>query len=128
MIHEKTLVIDAKFFPPEGDDCDATYLVRAYMAGWRNFIVFNCAGQRYVGCGLGPQTHDVKIDVYGSCGDYLASGIDGAEITVHGNAQDQLGSDHQRRQTCDIWRCWPDIPLWCKRRFNFVKGNAAGRP
>jgi glutamate synthase domain-containing protein 3 len=32
----------------------------------------------------------VRIDLYGSSGDYLASGIDGLEIRVHGNAQDQL--------------------------------------
>ena len=30
------------------------------------------------------------MDVYGSSGDYLASGIDGAEVFVHGDAQDQL--------------------------------------
>jgi formylmethanofuran dehydrogenase subunit C len=29
--------------------------------------------------------------VYGSSGDYLASGIDGMEIRVHGNVQDPLG-------------------------------------
>ncbi|GAH54052.1 unnamed protein product, partial [marine sediment metagenome] len=39
---------------------------------------------------MGANTHDVRIDVYGSSGDYLASGIDGAEVFVHGNAQDQL--------------------------------------
>jgi glutamate synthase domain-containing protein 3 len=32
----------------------------------------------------------VRIDAYGSTGDYLASGIDGMEIYVHGNAQDHL--------------------------------------
>jgi len=45
--------------------------------GWRHFISFNCIGQRYVGCGLGPETGDVTIEVYGSSGDYLGSGIDG---------------------------------------------------
>ena len=29
--------------------------------------------------------------MYGSSGDYLASGIDGMEIRVHGNVQDPLG-------------------------------------
>ncbi len=32
----------------------------------------------------------MRIDVYGSSGDYLASGIDGAQIVVHGSAQDQV--------------------------------------
>ena len=39
--NEKMLVIDAKLFPPEGDECDATYLVKAFKIGWRNFIIFN---------------------------------------------------------------------------------------
>jgi len=36
---------------------------------------------------LRPDTDDVKIDAYGSTGDYLASGIDGMSICIHGNAQ-----------------------------------------
>ena len=77
--------------PRKGSKCDASLLMDAYMKGWRRFITFDCIGQRYIGCGLGPETDDVTIDVYGSSGDYLASGIDGLTITVHGNAQDQLG-------------------------------------
>jgi glutamate synthase domain-containing protein 1/glutamate synthase domain-containing protein 3 len=126
--NEKTLVIDAKLFPPEGDECDAMFLVRAYMAGWRSFIVFNCAGQRYVGCGLGPQTHDVTIDVYGSCGDYLASGIDGATITVHGNAQDQLGQIIKEGKLVIYGDVGQTFLYGAKGGSIFVKGNAAGRP
>jgi len=72
--NEKTLVIDAANFAPEGANCDAELLVDAFMKGWRRFISFNCIGQRYIGCGLGPETDDVVIDVYGSSGDYLGSG------------------------------------------------------
>ncbi len=126
--NEKTLVIDAKLFPPEGEECDAMILVRAYMVGWRNFIVFNCAGQRYVGCGLGPQTHDVSIDVYGSCGDYLASGIDGAVITVHGNAQDQLGQIVKDGKLVIHGDVGQTFLYGAKGGSIFVKGNAAGRP
>jgi glutamate synthase domain-containing protein 1/glutamate synthase domain-containing protein 3 len=125
---EKTLVINAKLFPPEGDECDAAYLVRAYMAGWRKFIVFNCAGQRYVGCGLGPQTHDVCIDIYGSCGDYLASGIDGAIISVHGNAQDQLGQIIKDGKLVIYGDVGQTFLYGAKGGSIFVKGNAAGRP
>jgi glutamate synthase domain-containing protein 1/glutamate synthase domain-containing protein 3 len=125
---EKTLVIDAKLFPPEGDECDATYLVRAFMAGWRNFIVFNCAGQRYIGCGLGPETHDVVIDIYGSCGDYLASGIDGASVTVHGNAQDQLGQIIKEGKLVIYGDVGQTFLYGAKGGSIFVKGNAAGRP
>jgi glutamate synthase domain-containing protein 1/glutamate synthase domain-containing protein 3 len=125
---EKVLVIDAKQFLPEGSDCDATYLVHAFMLGWRNFIVFNCAGQRYVGCGLGPETHDVSIDVYGSCGDYLASGIDGLSITVHGNAQDQLGQIIKDGKFVVHGDVGQTFLYGAKGGSIFVKGNAAGRP
>ena len=126
--NEKTLVIDAKLFPPEGKECDASYLVRAFTAGWHNFIVFNCAGQRYLGCGLGPQTHDVTIDVYGSCGDYLASGIDGATINVHGNAQDQLGQIIKEGKLVIFGDVGQTFLYGAKGGSIFVKGNAAGRP
>jgi glutamate synthase domain-containing protein 1/glutamate synthase domain-containing protein 3 len=126
--NEKTLAINARLFPPEGDECDAMYLVRAYMAGWRKFIVFNCAGQRYVGCGLGPQTHDVTIDVYGSCGDYLASGLDGATITVHGNAQDQLGQIIKDGKLVIHGDVGQTFLYGAKGGAIYVKGNAAGRP
>ena len=49
------------------------------------FIAYNYRGQRFCGCGLGLDTRGVRIDVYGS------SGIDGLEIYVYGNGQDQLG-------------------------------------
>lgn len=125
---ENTLVIDSKLFPPEGNECDATYLVKAFRLGWRKFIVFNCAGQRYLGCGLGPETHDVSIDVYGSCGDYLASGIDGLSITVHGNAQDQLGQIIKEGKFVIHGDVGQTFLYGAKGGSVYVKGNAAGRP
>ncbi|HAR94857.1 MAG TPA: glutamate synthase, partial [Deltaproteobacteria bacterium] len=86
--NETTLVIDAEHFEPEGEDCDAVMIVKAYKLGWKRFIVYKYRGQRFTGCGFGPATRGVRIDVYGASGDYLASGIDGMEIYVHGNAQD----------------------------------------
>lgn len=128
MGNEKILVIDAKLFPPEGSECDAMYLVNAFKMGWKNFIVFNCAGQRYIGCGLGPGTQDVTIDVYGSCGDYLASGIDGLTITVHGNAQDQLGQIIKSGKFVVHGDVGQTFLYGAKGGSIFVKGNAAGRP
>jgi glutamate synthase domain-containing protein 3 len=125
---EKFLVIHAKYFPAEGLECDATYLVNAFKLGWRNFILFDCAGQRYVGCGLGPETHDVTIDVYGSCGDYLASGIDGLTITVHGNAQDQLGQIIKEGKFIIHGDVGQTFLYGAKGGSTYVKGNAAGRP
>ncbi len=125
---ETTLVIDAKGFPPEGGDCDAPLLVEGYMKGWRHFICFNCAGQRFTGCGLGPQTDDVKIDVYDSSGDYLGSGIDGLTITVHGNAQDQVGQIIKTGKLVIHGDAGQTFMYGAKGGSVYVKGNAAGRP
>ena len=126
--NEKTLVIDASLFPAEGDDCDAALLVDAYMKGWKHFISFGCRGQRYIGCGLGPETDDVTIDVYDSSGDYLGSGIDGLTITVHGNAQDQLGQIIKRGKMVIYGDVGQTFMYGAKGGSVFVLGNAAGRP
>jgi len=125
---ETTLVIDAAHFPPEGDECDAGLLVDAYMKGWRRFISFNCIGQRFLGCGLGPETDDVTIDVYGSSGDYLGSGIDGLTITVHGNAQDQLGQIIKCGKMVIHGDVGQTFMYGAKGGAIYVLGNAAGRP
>ena len=125
---ETTLVIDTLGFPPEGNECDASLLVDAYRKGWRHFIVYNCAGQRFTGCGLGPQTWDVTIDVYDSDGDYLASGIDGLTITVHGNAQDQLGQIIKDGKLVIHGDTGQTFLYGAKGGSTFVLGNAAGRP
>jgi glutamate synthase domain-containing protein 3 len=125
---ETTLVIDAAGFSPEGEDCDATLLVDAFNKGWRRFISFNCIGQRFIGCGLGPETDDVTIDVYGSPGDYLASGIDGLSINVHCNAQDQLGQIIKRGRLVIHGDVGQTFMYGAKGARVFVLGNAAGRP
>jgi glutamate synthase domain-containing protein 1/glutamate synthase domain-containing protein 3 len=125
---ETTLVIDAAHFAPEGDDCDAVLLVDAYMKGWRKFISYNCIGQRFIGCGLGPETDDVTIDVFGSSGDYIASGIDGLTITVHGNAQDQLGQIIKRGKLVIHGDVGQTFMYGAKGGSVYVLGNAAGRP
>src|SRR6266571_4731251 len=56
---------------------------------WTNILLYNLRGHRFIGSGLGPRTNGLKIECYGDVGDYVASGIDGCEITVHGAAQDQ---------------------------------------
>ena len=125
---ETTLVIDANLFPPEGDDCDAALLVDAYIKGWRHFICYNCTGQRYVGCGLGPETEDVTIDVYGSSGDYLGSGLDGLTITVHNNAQDQAGQIIKSGKLVIYGDVGQTFMYGAKGGAVYVMGNAAGRP
>jgi glutamate synthase domain-containing protein 1/glutamate synthase domain-containing protein 3 len=125
---ETTLVISAFGFPPEGTDSDASLLMDAYLKGWRRFISFGCIGQRYIGNGLGPETDEVVIDVYDSSGDYLASGIDGMTISVHNNAQDQLGQIIKRGKFVIYGDVGQTFLYGAKGGTTYVMGNAAGRP
>jgi glutamate synthase domain-containing protein 1/glutamate synthase domain-containing protein 3 len=126
--HEQVLVINAERFEPEGDNCDAVLMVKACKLGWRRFIVYKYRGQRFTGCGFGPSTGGVRIDVYGSSGDYLASGIDGMEIHVHGNAQDQLGQIMKDGKLVVYGDVGQTFMYGAKGGAAYIMGNAAGRP
>ncbi|MDM8540165.1 hypothetical protein QUF90_03665 [Desulfococcaceae bacterium HSG9] len=126
--HEKTLVINAYDFPPEGDDCDARLICAAYEIGWKQFICYGYKGQRFCGCGLSEKSDGVRIDVYDSSGDYLASGIDGLEMYVHDNAQDQLGQIMKRGKLVVYGDVGQTFMYGAKGGTVFVMGNAAGRP
>jgi glutamate synthase domain-containing protein 1/glutamate synthase domain-containing protein 3 len=125
---EETLVVSAERFPPEGEDCDAALVRRAYDLGWRQFVCYGYRGQRFTGCGLGPATDDIRIDVYGSSGDYLSSGIDGLSIFVHGNGQDQLGQIMNRGKLVVHGDVGQTFLYGAKGGEVYVLGNAAGRP
>jgi glutamate synthase domain-containing protein 1/glutamate synthase domain-containing protein 3 len=125
---ENTLIINAHGFPPEGEECDAKLLVKAYELGWKRFIVYGMVGQRFTGCGFGPQTTDVRIDVFGSSGDYIASGIDGMEIYIHNNAQDQLGQIMKSGRLVIYGDVGQAFMYGAKGGEVYVLGNAAGRP
>ena len=126
--NEQTLVIDAEHFEPEGNLCDAVLIVAAYKLGWKKFIVYKYRGQRFTGCGFGPATQGVRIDVYGSSGDYLASGIDGMEIHVHGNAQDQLCQIFKDGKLVVYGDVGQTFMYGAKGGAAYIMGNAAGRP
>jgi glutamate synthase domain-containing protein 3 len=125
---EKVLVLDTRAFPPEGEESAARLLTRAYLDGWKRVIVYGARGQRFFGCGLGPKTRDVRIDVYGSSGDYLGSGIDGLEIFVHGNGQDQLGQIMKSGKMVIHGDVGQTFLYGAKGGNVYVLGNAAGRP
>jgi len=125
---EEVLVVNAHDFPAEGDDCAARLVVQAYDLGWRRFICHGYVGQRFLGCGLGPDTKDAIIDAYGSTGDYLASGLDGATVIVHGNAQDQVAQILKTGQLVVHGDVGQTFMYGAKGGKVFVKGNAAGRP
>jgi len=126
--HEKVLLIDASLFPPEGDQCDSRLMLEAFYRGWRRFIVFGLKGQRFHGCGFGPDSGGVRIDIYGSSGDYLGSGIDGLSIYVHNNAQDQLGQIMKSGKMVIYGDTGQTFMYGAKGGEVYVMGNAAGRP
>jgi glutamate synthase domain-containing protein 1/glutamate synthase domain-containing protein 3 len=125
---EELLLIDAQGFPPEGDNCDAVLLREAYQAGWKRFIVYRLRGQRFHGAGLGAATDGVRVDLYGSNGDYTASGMDGIEIYIHGNAQDQVAQIAKRGKLVIYGDVGQTFMYGAKGGDVYILGNAAGRP
>ncbi len=125
---ESCLVVDASGFPAQGRTCVARLLVEAHSRGWKRMIVYRSRGDRFLGCGLGPGTEDVRIDVYGSSGDYLGSGIDGAHIYVHGDAQDQAGQILKSGRIAVFGNVGQTFLYGAKGGEAYVMGSAAGRP
>ena len=126
--NENILVIDAERFQPEGDDCDAALMAKAFKLGWKRFIVYRLRGQRFHGVGLGSGTYDVRVDLYGSSGDYVCSGADGLEMHIHGSAQDQLGQIMKRGKLIIYGDVGQTFMYGAKGGEVYVLGNAAGRP
>jgi glutamate synthase domain-containing protein 1/glutamate synthase domain-containing protein 3 len=125
---EEILIINANKFQPEGEDCDSRLIVAAYQLGWKRYIIYGYKGQRFTGCGLTRDSDGVRIDVYDSSGDYLASGIDGLVIHVHGNAQDQVGQIMKRGKLVIYGDVGQTFMYGAKGGEVYVMGNAAGRP
>jgi glutamate synthase domain-containing protein 1/glutamate synthase domain-containing protein 3 len=123
-----TLVVDAQKFPNDGPDAASMLIADAHARGWKNFIIYRCRGDRFIGCGLGPNTGDVRIDVYGSSGDYLGSGMDGAQIYVHGDAQDQVGQILKSGRLVIFGNVGQTFLYGAKGGEAFVMESAAGRP
>ncbi len=125
---EQVLVVDACGFPAEGQESAARLLCHARSLGWRRFVAFDWRGGRFAGCGLGPGTDEVRLDIYGDCGDYAASGLDGAHLIVHGDAQDQVGQILKRGRLVIHGDVGQTFLYGAKGGEIFVLGSAAGRP
>ena len=125
---EELLCMDSQGFPPEGDDCDAVLLRKAYTLGWKHFCVYRLRGQRFHGASLGAATDGVRIDLYGSNGDYTASGMDGLELHIHGNAQDQVAQIAKRGKLVIHGDVGQTFLYGAKGGEVYVLGNGAGRP
>lgn len=124
----QTVVIDARDFEPEGERSLALEIVRLYRLGFRKILVCHAQGHRFIANGLGPGTKGLRIDVCGSSGDYLASGLDGVEVFVHGNAQDQVGQIMKDGKLVIYGDVGQTLLYAAKGGQTFVLGNAAGRP
>jgi glutamate synthase domain-containing protein 3 len=125
---QRILAIDCEGFPMEGEEGVSHVICRAAESGWKRMMVIGTHGQRFFGCGLGPRSDGIEIDVYGSSGDYLASGLDGATITIHGNGQDQLGQILASGKLVVNGDVGQTFMYGAKGGNIFILGNAAGRP
>jgi len=125
---ETVLLIDARRFAAEGENCDAALAKRAYELGWRRLIHYNTRGTRFHAVGFGPATDGLRIDCYDNPGDYLGSGMDGLDVYVHGNAQDQLCQIAKRGKLVVYGDVGQTFLYGAKGGEFYVLGNAAGRP
>lgn len=122
------LAIDARGFLPDGGQAVSRVLVEALRRGWKRLIVYRARGDRFLGCGLGPKTDGVRLDIYGSSGDYLGSGLDGAHVFVHGDAQDQVGQILKSGMIVIFGSVGQTFLYGAKGGEAYVMGSAAGRP
>lgn len=121
------LVIDSKDFPSEGLQSLASTIVKAFNYGWVKMIVFNLRGQRFCACGFGPHSKPIRIDIFGSPGDYLGSGITNTEIFVHSNGQDQWGQIMKSGKLIIFGDVGQTFLYGAKGGTCYVRGNTAGR-
>jgi glutamate synthase domain-containing protein 1/glutamate synthase domain-containing protein 3 len=122
------VVVDARGFPPEGPNSLALEVVRLYETGFRRIAVAHAQGHRFLGSGFGASTSGLVLDVYGSPGDYLASGIDGMEVRLHGSGQDQLAQIMKSGTLTVYGDVGQTFMYGAKGGEAYVLGNAAGRP
>jgi glutamate synthase domain-containing protein 1 len=122
------LLLDVLGFAAEGDDSASLAIVAAYKAGWRHVVSFDWRGQRFCGAGLGEHSEGFRLDVFGNSGDYLGSGLDGAEIYVHGPAQDQVAQIMKSGKLVIYGDVGQTFMYAAKGGEVYVLGNAAGRP
>jgi glutamate synthase domain-containing protein 1/glutamate synthase domain-containing protein 3 len=124
----RTVLVDASGFSQEGESSLAREIDRLQKTGFTSFVVVNARGHRFIGSGLGPNTDGVRIDVFGSPGDYLSSGLDGLELHLHNNGQDQLCQIMKRGKLVVHGDVGQTFMYGAKGGEAFILGNAAGRP
>ncbi len=125
---QHTLVVDARGFPREGEASLARFVAVATRLGWRRIILHRLRGHRFLGCGLGELGRGVRIDCYGDAGDYAGSGVDGADLRLHGHGQDQLGQIFRSGRLVAHGDVGHAFLYGAKGGEIFVLGSAASRP
>lgn len=126
-IADQKVILDARYFTPQDETSVAREIQRQYEKGFKRFIISHTRGHRFIGNGLGANTQGVRIDVYGSPGDYLGSGQDGMEIHVHNNGQDQLAQIMKSGKLVVHGDVGQTFMYAAKGGEVYVLGNAAGR-
>ncbi len=127
-IGEETLLLDVSDLASEGGGSASALIVAAYKQGWKHVVSFDWRGQRFCGSGLGEHSEGFRLDVYGNPGDYLGSGLDGAEIYVHTSAQDQVAQIMKSGKLVIYGDVGQTFMYAAKGGEVYVLGNAAGRP
>jgi glutamate synthase domain-containing protein 1/glutamate synthase domain-containing protein 3 len=122
------VVVDASGFAAQGEDSLAREIQRLVSVGFKQLMLMGVRGHRFIGNGLGPKSEDVVMDVYGSPGDYLGSGLDGAQLIVHNNAQDQLAQIMKAGRLIVHGDVGQTFMYGAKGGDAYILGNAAGRP
>ena len=125
---EERLLLDVAGFEAEGEGSASAMIVAAYKQGWKRVISFDWRGQRFCGAGLGEHSDGFRIDVFGNPGDYLGSGLDGAEVYVHTSAQDQVAQIMKSGKLVIYGDVGQTFMYAAKGGDVYVLGNAAGRP
>ncbi len=125
---DPVLVVDCRGFPMEGEEGPSFVIRDGHKKGYHHVIMIDACGQRFFGCGLGPGSQGLKIETFGTSGDYLASGLAGGEIEVHGNAQDQLGQIMASGKLVVHGDVGQTFMYGAKGGEAYIMGNAAGRP
>jgi len=124
----QTVVIDCRGFAQDGNNSLALFIRKLYEHGFRRFKLVRTRGHRFIANGFGKDSAGTVLDIYGSSGDYLASGLDGAEVYVHGNGQDQLAQIMKSGKLVVYGDVGQTFGYAAKGGSIFVLGNAAGRP
>ena len=123
----EALAVDCQDFPVEGPESAARFVVKASRMGWKRLLLYHLRGHRFIGSGLGPESA-LRVDCYGNPGDYLGSGLDGAEVHVHGAGQDQLCQILKSGRVVIHGDVGQTMGYAAKGGEIFIRGNCAGRP